>query len=89
MAVRSRLKIVIAQRNLERVKCNQPLLTLRHIAEETALAVSTVNGLTSQRATMVNFATLDKLCAYFKVQPGDLLEYVPEENESAPTPTNP
>lgn len=79
MAVRSRLKLLIAERNVERVKTRQPTLTLRQLAEETGLAISTVNGLTTTRANRVDFNTLSALCRYFNVQPGDILEYVPDE----------
>lgn len=79
MAVRSRLKVLIAERNLERTRANQPLLTLRRLAEETGLALSTVNGLTTTRTTQVNFKTLNALCRYFDAQPGTILEYVPEK----------
>lgn len=78
MAVRSRLKVLIAERNLDRVRANQPPLTLRRLAEETGLALSTVNGLTTTRANRVDFNTLNALCRYFDVQPGNILEYVPE-----------
>jgi len=81
MTVRSRLKVFIAERNLDRARAKQPPLTLRQLAEETGLALSTVNGLTTTRANQVNFNTLNALCRYFDVQPGDILEYVPEEEK--------
>jgi DNA-binding Xre family transcriptional regulator len=77
MTVRSRLKLLIAERNLERIKPGLPEITLRQIAAESQLPLSTVSGLTSGRAGRVDFRTLDKLCRYFNVQPGELLEYVP------------
>jgi DNA-binding Xre family transcriptional regulator len=76
--VRSRLKILIAERNLERIKANQPVLTIRQIAQDARLAPSTVNGLTSMRANRIDFDTLNALCAYFGVQPGDILVYTPD-----------
>lgn len=78
MAVRSRLKVLIAERNLERIKQGEPELTIRQIAAGTGLPSSVVSGLTSGRAVRVDFKTLNKLCVYFSVQPGDLLEYVPD-----------
>ncbi|WP_054535519.1 helix-turn-helix domain-containing protein [Herpetosiphon geysericola] len=76
MAVRSRLKVLIAQYNVKRLKANQPTLTLRRLAEETGLALSTINGLTTPRASRVDFKTLNALCEYFDVQPGEILEYL-------------
>lgn len=78
MSVRSRLKVLIAQRNVERLQRGEQELTQQQIAEACGLSLSTVNGLTSGRSTRVDFDTLDKLCAYFNVEPGDLLERVPE-----------
>lgn len=78
MSVRSRLKVLIAQRNVERLQRGEQELTQQQIAEACGLSLSTVNGLTSGRSTRVDFDTLDKLCGFFDVEPGDLLERVPE-----------
>lgn len=74
--IRSRLKLLIAERNLERLKSNQPQLTLQQIAREAGLAVSTINGLTTTRSSRIDFETLSALCNYFHVQPGDILEFI-------------
>jgi DNA-binding Xre family transcriptional regulator len=79
--VRSRLRVVIATENLKRAEAGRPALTQQQIADETGLPLSVVNGLATNRAGRVDFKTLDKLCKYFKVPPGDLLEYVPEAPE--------
>ena len=79
MAVRSKLKLLIAERNVERMRSNQPTLTLRQLAQETGLALSTINWLTTPRANRIDFRTLNALCRYFDVQPGDILEYIPDE----------
>ncbi len=80
MTVRSRLKVLIAERNLERIKQGLPQITQRDIAEESALPLSTVNGLITGRAGRVDFRTLNRLCRYFNVQPGELLEYIPDDD---------
>jgi putative transcriptional regulator len=80
MAVRSRLKLLIAERNIERIKTGQSELTIRRIAEEAGVPPSVISGLTAGRAKQVAFKTLDSLCRYFKVEPGDILEYMPDEN---------
>ncbi len=80
--VRSRLKLLIAERNIERLRTGEPALTLRQIAADCDLPVSVVNGLTSGRTGRVDFKTLDRLCTYFNVQPGDLLEHIPDAQEN-------
>lgn len=83
MAVRSRLKIVLAEHNTELIRAGQPPRTVRALAEEIALSPSVITGLTSGRASRVDFKTLDKLCKVLHCQPGDLLVYAPDEDESA------
>ncbi len=80
MTVRSRMKLLIAERNLERIKQGLPEITQRDIAAESQLPLSTVNGLITGRAGRVDFRTLNRLCRYFDVQPGELLEYVPDDD---------
>ena len=82
MAVRSRMKVLIAERNLERIKQGLPEITQRDIAAESQLPLSTVNGLITGRAGRVDFKTLNRLCRFFNVQPGELLEYVPDDNDT-------
>jgi putative transcriptional regulator len=81
MTVRSHLKVLIAEQNVKRLKVGQPPLTQRQIAQESGLPLSVVSGLTSGRAVRVDFKTLDKLCRFFNVEPGDLLEYVSDEQQ--------
>ena len=80
MTVRSRLKLLVAERNLERIKQGLPEITQRDIAAGSELPLSTVNGLITGRAGRVDFRTLNRLCRYFNVQPGELLEYVPDDD---------
>ena len=81
MAIRNRLRILILERNLARAKGaedHRPI-TLRKISADTGLALSTLAGLSSNRVRRVDYETLNTLCAYFGVQPGELLEYIPED----------
>jgi putative transcriptional regulator len=82
MTVRSRLKVLLWERNLARVKAGQAALTIRQIAEETGLATSTLTGLTANRARRVDYDTLNALCKYLDCKPGDILEYVADEEDS-------
>jgi putative transcriptional regulator len=79
MPVRSRLKLLIAERNVERLKRGEQPLTTRQVAEGSGLGHSTVTGLTSGRASMVAFDTISALCAFFDVQPGELFEYYDDD----------
>jgi putative transcriptional regulator len=79
MAVRSRLRVLLAEHNVERARAGRSGLTVRQLAEQTGLAASTITGLTAGRARQVSFATLDALCRYFGCTPNDLLEYTPSD----------
>jgi DNA-binding Xre family transcriptional regulator len=54
-------------------------LPLRTIAEETALALSTVHRFKSGQLEGVRISTLETLCRYFGVKSiAELIEYTPE-----------
>lgn len=80
MAVHSRLKVLIRERNLQRLKAGEPELTIRQIAAESGVPPSVISGLTSGRAKQVAFKTLDRLCSYFQVALTDILEHVPDQS---------
>ncbi len=77
------LRILLARLNVERAKQGQPTLSLRRLAEESGVSLSVVVALHSGRSHRVDFATLDRLLAYFgrslRVSMNDLLVW-----ESAP-----
>jgi putative transcriptional regulator len=79
--VQSRLKVLIHERNTERVRRGKKPLTTRRIADLVGVSESTLTGLTANRSGMVNFATLQKLCRFFNCTPGDILEYIPENED--------
>lgn len=79
--VRSRLKLLISERNTERIRAGQPELTIRQIATDSGVPPSVVSGLTSGRAQQVHFRTLNRLCQALNCAPGDILEYIPDPTE--------
>lgn len=80
MPVRSRLKVVLSEFNTARVREGQEPITVRDLAAEIKLSPSVITGLTSGRASRVDFETLRKLCQRLNCQPGDILEYIPTDN---------
>jgi len=77
MAVQSRLKIILAERNVERMRAGDKPWTIRELAAELSLSASVISGLTSNRARRVDFETLSKLCRKLSCTPGDLLAFDP------------
>lgn len=77
MPVRSRLRLVIAEKNAERIRAGLDSWTIRDLAAAADLSPSVVSGLITNRAKQAHFDTLSKLCRVLECVPGDLLEYQP------------
>jgi putative transcriptional regulator len=58
-------------------------MKLKDLAEATGIAVNNLSVLKTNKARAVRFSTLEKLCKALDCTPGDLLEYIPE-NENKP-----
>lgn len=71
--VRSRLKLLLSERNTERLRSGQEPLTIRELAELADLSPSVISGLTANRVARIDFTTLDKICKALDCQPGDIL----------------
>ena len=54
-------------------------ITYDVISAQTGLSTSTLTRLANDKEERVAINTLDRLCAFFDCQPGDLLVYVPTE----------
>jgi putative transcriptional regulator len=78
MPVKSRLKLLLSERNTERIRAGQEPWKLRELALAAELSPSVVSGLTSNRAVQVRFDTLDKLCRILDCEPGDILVRIKE-----------
>jgi putative transcriptional regulator len=78
MPVKSRLKLLLAEKNVERVTAGLEPWKIRELAEAADLSPSVVSGLTSNRARQVRFETLNRLCRVLDCSPGDLLGYTPD-----------
>jgi putative transcriptional regulator len=71
MAIYNRLRVLIAEKELR----EQRKLSYRTISDETGIPVSTITEYMTQRIKRYDGATLEKLCVYFGVQPGQVLIY--------------
>ena len=57
-------------------------ITYKEVSDATGIAQSTLSRMKSGKG--IRYDALDKLCAFFGVQPGDLLEYVPTYESQQP-----
>ena len=51
----------------------------KDLAEQIGITEANLSLLKSGKVKGVRFATLEAICRYLNCQPGDLLEYLPEE----------
>jgi putative transcriptional regulator len=69
MAITVRLDVMLAKR---KVRSNE-------LARAVGITEANLSLLKSGKVKGVRFATLDAICQYLNCQPGDLLEYEPDE----------
>jgi putative transcriptional regulator len=55
-------------------------MKLKDLAEATGLAVNNLSVLKTNKARAIRFSTLDSICKALNCTPGELLEYIPDEN---------
>lgn len=69
------------------ISCNLPVLLAERrlrvadLVRMTDISKSTLHRIYNEETTRIEFDTLSKLCQVLKVTPGDVLKYVPDENE--------
>jgi putative transcriptional regulator len=56
-------------------------MKLKDLAERTGIAVNNLSILKTNKARAIRFSTLDLLCKVLQCTPGELIEYVPGEEE--------
>lgn len=71
MAIVVNLDVMMAKRKM----------SLNELAERVDVTVANLSVLKNNRAKAVRFSTLEAICKALDCQPGDILEYVPDEEE--------
>lgn len=69
MAIVVRLDVVLAQRKMK----------ARQLAQEIGITEPNLSLLKSGKVKGIRFDTLARICEVLQCQPGDLLEYMPDE----------
>ncbi len=57
-------------------------MTRKHLAELTGIRPNTIGDLYREDVKKIDIQTLNKLCEVFDCKVGELLEYVPNNNET-------
>ena len=58
-------------------------MTLSQLSEQVDVTIANLSVLKTNKAKAVRFSTLEAVCAALDCQPGDILEYVPDETGGA------
>ena len=69
MPIMVNLDVVMAQRKM----------TLSQLSERVDITLANLSILKNNKAKAVRFSTLEAICAALDCQPGDILEYVPDQ----------
>ena len=57
----------------------RPKMALNQLAERVQISVVNLSNLKAGKVKAIRFSTLGSICRALNCQPGDLLEYVPDE----------
>ena len=69
MAIVVNLDVMLAKRKM----------TLSQLAEKVDITLANLSILKTNKAKAVRFSTLEAICTALDCQPGDILEFVPDE----------
>ena len=73
MAIEIALDVMLAKRKIRS----------KELAEQIGITEPNVSLLKSGKVRGIRFSTLSRICAVLNCQPGDILEYVPGEDDGA------
>ena len=79
MPVRFALRKVIARENLKRADAGLPALTQTEIAQGSKISQSVISNLLANRSERIDLKTINGLCSFLKIAPGDLFDYTPDQ----------
>jgi putative transcriptional regulator len=71
--IRTRLDYVLLDKRMK----------LKELAEATGIAVNNLSILKTNKARAIRFSTLDAICKALECKPGDLIEYIPDEEKKS------
>lgn len=71
MAIIINIDVMLAKRKM----------SVTELSERVGITMANISILKNQKAKAIRLDTLNKICQVLECQPGDVLEYVPEECE--------
>ena len=71
MTIKSKLAVVLAEKEMK----------LTELEERTGISLNNLSILKTSKAKAVRFSTLNEVCKALNCQPGDILQYISDEEE--------
>lgn len=71
MAIRVNVDVMLAKRKM----------SVTELSERVGITMANISIIKNGKAKAIRIDTLDKICRALNCQPGDILEYVPEEEK--------
>ncbi len=69
MTIKSKLAVVLAEKEMKLIE----------LEEKTGISLNNLSILKTGKAKAVRFSTLNEVCKALNCQPGDILQYIPDE----------
>ena len=70
MSIRINLDVVLAQKKM----------SVTELSEKVGITMANISILKNGKAKAIRFTTLDKICEVLDCQPGDILEYIKDDD---------
>lgn len=88
MTISCRLRVLLAQLNMQRAQNGQSAISLRRMAQESGISQSVLVSLNTGRSQRIDYTTVDRILTYFNrfmtVSMDDLLTWQPEPITNIP-----
>lgn len=81
MAIKMAVRRLIAQENMRRAETGEKSLTQTELERVSGVSQSVISTLMAGNIKRIDLKTINGLCNFFKVRPGDLFDYTPDETD--------
>lgn len=71
MSIKIKLAVLLAERQMK----------LKELEEKTGISLNNLSVLKTDKGKAIRFSTLNEICKALDCQPGDLLEYMPDDED--------
>ena len=81
------IRFRLAELTADKSFLERRVVPLSEIAQATGVHRATLSKMANQPGANIGSDVVDKLCRYFRCQPGDLMTFVEEDPDKSPSPS--